>query len=135
MIVTDVFSALHAGKELANAETWKNAQARTASLTALLAALVGIATALGYPVPLTQEQIALVVSAGGVLYGLFMWIATLVSTTRIGLQPRPGAAPAGGDQRTGNDPSTRSVERQQWPAADDTDDDDPVPYLNDNQRG
>lgn len=135
MIVTDVLSALRAGKELANAKTWKNAQARTASLTAFLAAAVGIAASLGYPIPFSSEQITLVVAAIGVLYGLFMWVATLVSTTRIGLPPRAGDPPTGSDQRTGDDPPARSPERPERPAAADADDDGPVPYLNETRRG
>jgi hypothetical protein len=97
MIVTDIFSAMRAGKELANAETWKRAQVRTAAIVALLSAALGIAKAFGIEIPLTPEEINAIALVIGLVGGLFMGVATLVSTSRIGLPARgsdelPGVA-------------------------------------------
>ena len=87
MIVNDFFQALRAGKELSNAQTWKDAQQAANSLTALLAAGIGIAAFAGYPVPLTPDQISSLVNGFLVVLGLFNWAATAVSTKRVGLPP------------------------------------------------
>lgn len=89
-MIIDLFRALQAGKELANAETWKKAQLWTASLTALLGAAVSIASALGYPIPLSGEQITTLVSAVAVLVGVFNSYVTVASTTRLGVPARDG---------------------------------------------
>lgn len=100
----DLFRALQAGKELANAETWKRAQVWTANLTILLGAGVSIASAMGYPIPLTPDQITTLVSAVAVLVGLFNAYTTVATTSRIGLQSRsetdPSGVPDGSGQRT-----------------------------------
>lgn len=90
MIVTDLFSAMRAGKELANAETWKRAQIRTALLVSLLSAGVGIAKAFGINILLTPEEINAIAVVIGLVGGLFMGLATVVSTSRIGLSPGSG---------------------------------------------
>lgn len=95
MIVTDIFSAMRAGKELANAETWKKAQVRTSLLVALLSAGVGLAKAFGLDIPLTAEEINAIAVVVGLIGGMFMGVATLVSTTRIGLPAKPEDRPPG----------------------------------------
>lgn len=88
MFITDIFSAMRAGKELANAETWKKAQVRTSLLVALLSAGVGLAKAFGLDIPLTAEEINAIAVVVGLIGGLFMGVATVVSTTRVGLPAR-----------------------------------------------
>jgi hypothetical protein len=95
MVVTDIFSAMRAGKELANAETWKRAQLRTAAIVALLSAGVGIAKAFGIDIRLTPEEINSIAIVIGLVGGLFMGVATLVSSTRIGLPSRGDVLPDG----------------------------------------
>jgi hypothetical protein len=139
MIVTDFFSALQAGKELANARTWKQAQVLTSKLTVFASAAIGIAAAFGYPLPLTPEQIGIVAGAVGVLVGLFNGTATVVSTSRIGLPPRGddvqpeqhdtepyggGAGVVDQEHRGGN-----------GMARSDTSDDYPVPSVTEDYRG
>lgn len=94
-MIIDLFRALQAGKELANAETWKKAQLWTANLTILLGAAVSIASALGYPIPLSGEQITTLVSALAVLVGVFNSYTTVATTRRIGLPAGSEADPAG----------------------------------------
>lgn len=89
-MIVDLFRALQAGKELANAETWKKAQLWTANLTVLLGAAVSIAAAMGYPIPLTTDQITTLVSAVSVLVGVFNSYITVASTTRLGVHPGAG---------------------------------------------
>lgn len=88
MIVDSFFQALKAGNELAYAETWKNAQQLVNAVSSLLAAIVVFAADLGYSIPLNQEQIGTL--AGAVLPAVivFNWIATAVSSKRVGIIPR-----------------------------------------------
>lgn len=103
MIVNDFFQALKAGKELSNAQTWKDAQQLANSLTAVLAAGVGIAAFTGHPIPLTPDQISSLVNGFLVVLGLFNWAATAVSTKRVGLLPaRRDGVSAGAADGSGN---------------------------------
>jgi len=87
-MIIDMFRAMQAGKELANAKTWKRAQLWTSNLAILLGAAVSIAAALGHPVPLTPEQITTLVSGAAVLVGLFNSWATVATTEKLGVPPR-----------------------------------------------
>lgn len=102
MIVTDFFTALQAGKELANADTWKNAQARGAKLAMLFGALLPIAQMFGLLGNVSMEEMLTIASAVSIVGGLFNWSATLVSTSRIGLPPPPGDGVPGGDDGVRN---------------------------------
>lgn len=100
-MLIDLFRALQAGKELTHAATWKTSQLWMSNLTILLSAGVGIAAALGYPIPLTGDQITTLVSAVAVLVGLFNSYVTVASTSKLGLPPGagpddPGTADRGG---------------------------------------
>jgi hypothetical protein len=87
MIVTDFFTALQAGKELANADTWKNAQLRGAKLAVLFGAALPIAQMFGLLNGVTPEQMLVLASAISIVGGMLNGAATVVSTTRIGLSP------------------------------------------------
>ena len=123
MIVTDFFQALQAGKELANAETWKNAQLVVSKLTVLASAGIGVAALLGHPLPISYEQSTALIAAVGVIVGLLNGTATVVSTTRIGLRPRRNDVPPGGDDGSGDSISSGND-------GPDASNDDPLPYLN-----
>lgn len=110
MIVTDFFQALQAGKELANAETWKDAQQLANSLTALGVAAVGIATVAGVQIPLTPEQVTALVNGFLVVLGLFNWAATAVSSKRVGLVPARRDAVPGGTADGSGDGSTGGIQ-------------------------
>lgn len=126
MIVTSFFQALQAGKELANAETWKDAQQLANSLTALGVAAVGIATVAGVQIPLTPEQVTALVNGFLVVLGLFNWVATAVSSKRAGLVPaRRDALPGGTADRSGDG----SPGRSQPAARPDPGTDDHLPVL------
>lgn len=128
MIVTDFFQALQAGKELRNAETWKDAQQLANSLTALGVAAVGIATVAGVQIPLTPEQITALVNGFLVALGMFNWVAAAVSSKRVGLVPaRRDALPGGTADRGGNG----SAGRSQPAARPDPGPDDHLPILTD----
>lgn len=111
-MIVDLFRALQAGKELANAETWKKAQLWTANLAILLGAAVSIAASLGYPIPLTADQITTLVSAVAVLVGVFNSYVTVASTTRLGVQPGAGPDDTGTPDRGGHAAVPRGPE--QW---------------------
>ena len=103
-MIIDLFRAIQAGKELANAPTWKKAQLWTGNLTVLLGCAVSIAGALGHPIPLDGEQIQTLVSAVAVLVGVFNAYCTVATTTRLGVSPGPGADDPGTTDRGGQRP-------------------------------
>ena len=87
MIVNDFFKALRAGKELANAETWKDAQQLGNALTMFLVAIVALAQLFGIAIPLTEAQIRDLASGVFPVLVVFNWIAAAVSSKRVGLLP------------------------------------------------
>lgn len=105
MIVTNFFEAFQVGKELANAQTWKNAQLIVNKLAAFGYAVLGILRAFGYDIGLTDAQVFTLASAVGVLVSMFNGAATVVSTTRVGVPARGGSVPPeGADGVRGDSP-------------------------------
>lgn len=99
MILNDFFSAFRAGKELANAITWKQAQVLTNALVALLTAAVAIAAAFGYRLAIDDAGVQSVAAGIVALVGLFNGGVTVATTVRIGLQPEAGDPRGGGNDR------------------------------------
>lgn len=97
MILNDFFSAFRAGKELAKAVTWKQAQVLTNALVALLTALVAIAAAFGYKIALDNAGVQSVAAGVVALVGLFNGGVTVATTVRLGLQPEAGDTRGGGN--------------------------------------
>ena len=96
MLIPDLFIAFRAGKELANAETWKRRQVLVNALVALLTAGVAIAAAFGYPLNLDANGVQAIAAAVAALVGVFNGAATVATTTRIGLPPKTDDTPGGG---------------------------------------
>ena len=88
MIVLNPFSAMRAGKEIINADTWKKRQALTATIYTLLVSGVGAASLLGYSIPIfidTQSLQTIASLLGMVGFGVFQLWATFATSKRIGL--------------------------------------------------
>lgn len=107
MIVNDIIAAVGAGKELANATTWKNRQLVVSRLAVIVGAAVSVAGLLGYKIPLTAEDLSLLIGAVGVLAGVFNSVATAVSTTRVGLSPSGRIVVSGTPDGAGHQQSQR----------------------------
>lgn len=100
MLIGDFFQAFRAGKELANAETWKKRQVLVNALVAVLTALVAIAAFVGHPLNLESQDIQAIAAAVAALVGVFNGAAAVATTKRIGLPPKPDDQPGqGGDER------------------------------------
>lgn len=93
MILTNFFSALRAGKELANAKTWKNAQLRVSLLVVIISTVLGVATLFGYKLELTIEEITQIAIAIGVVGGLLNGGTTVATTTKLGVQDKSSNRP------------------------------------------
>lgn len=84
--IWSLITALQAGRELGNVETWKNVQAATSALVAVLSAL-----AIFLPPELRPDEVQIgalaagVATAGG-LVGVYLTYAT---SRRVGLPPGP----------------------------------------------
>ena len=99
MLIGDFIQAFKAGKELANAETWKRRQVLVNSVAALGMAALSIAAAFGYRINLDADGVQAIAAAVAAIVGLFNAGATVATTTRIGLPDRADngtdATPAG----------------------------------------
>jgi hypothetical protein len=79
------WDALQRGKELANVETWKSRQNLVNTLAGFGVSLVALASAFGYVVALSPDDVAVMASAIGAVVGLFNVYTTTATTKRIGL--------------------------------------------------
>lgn len=100
MVVTDLLSAFRAGRELANAETWKRRQVLVNALVAVITFAVALAAFLGHPVNLDSHDVQAIAAAVAAVVGLFNGAATVATTTRIGLPAKPDDPP---DTKTSGD--------------------------------
>lgn len=126
MIVTSFFQALRAGFELASAETWKDAQQLTNAITALLTSLVSLALLVGIKVPLSEAQLVSLASGVFPVVVLFNWVASAVSSKRVGLLPARRDVVSGGAANGSGDAGARGGQPVARP---DPGADDPVPIL------
>lgn len=81
-----ILTALQAGRELGNVEHWKNVQAATAALIAVISAL-----SLFLPPELRPDEVQIGAIAGGVatLGSLLVVYWTYATSARVGLPPKP----------------------------------------------
>lgn len=77
-VVPAALRALQAGRALSNRAAWKQVQ----NIVNLLAALVAVAAALGYTVPISADGLAMVASGIVALLNVYFTVAT---TDKIGL--------------------------------------------------
>jgi predicted metal-binding membrane protein len=77
------------GSVVANPTAWKSGQITASIVAGLLGALVALAKAFGYELPLTDEQILTIGGSIVAIAGLFInTTATIVSSDKIGLPSR-----------------------------------------------
>ncbi len=89
------FNLYRKGEMVDNPVAWKNGQISVTLVTAFIGAIIALAKNYGYQIPLdeiTQTHIAYTVIA---LVGLFNVNATLVSSEKVGLPPKPDIDSAG----------------------------------------
>lgn len=77
----------HEGKELENAATWKNTQLLGNHLATLIGAILVIAKAFGYQIPITDDQLPLIGGALAFFFGFANAILTVVTSSKIGFKP------------------------------------------------
>jgi hypothetical protein len=88
MLVAHVWSAFSRGRELANAETWKNRTLIVNTLTAFMAAVVAIGDSMGYSIGVdraTLESLSVGIVAA---LAVFNGVMHVVTSKRIGLPSR-----------------------------------------------
>jgi hypothetical protein len=99
MLLADILQAFRKGRQVASPATWKNRALAINTLTALLVALAAVAKGLGYDLLLDPDTLEM--AAGGIvaLAAIGNSVVHVVSTTKIGLQPGPGAPDGAGADR------------------------------------
>lgn len=95
MNVIVAIQALRAGKELANAATWKNRQNAVNALVGLLGFAAAVASAFGIQVELSDEL--LLGLATGVWAAVNLYLTT-ATTSKIGLRAEDGASGLDGER-------------------------------------
>ena len=92
MLITDIVSAFHQGKELANAATWKNRAAAGNALAGLVTAGLGIAAALGYHINIDSQTVQVVAAGVAALVCLLNGGVHVVTDASVGLPPKSDGA-------------------------------------------
>lgn len=85
--ISAAWKALKAGEELANIKDWKQKQLAINALSAFIVALIGVAKAFGYEIPLVETDINNMAYTFVTIIGLINMYLTVATTKKIGLQP------------------------------------------------
>ena len=83
------YAVFTAGQMVANPTSWKKKQITGGLIAGFLGAAVSLSKVFGYDIPLSDEQLLQIGGAVIAVFGLFNGAATVVSTDKLGLQPRP----------------------------------------------
>ena len=75
---------LRKGEEIADKEKWKNRQITTTAVAAVIVVLSQISSAVGYPLPLSEETITLIASGVVAVVNLYL---TLATSSSVGILP------------------------------------------------
>lgn len=106
-MLREMIRALHAGEELRNAATWKNTQAITGALTAILGFVALVLPYVGVKIETTPEQLSAIAGGIAAVVGLFNGYTTIAASAKVGL-------PAG--DGNSNDPGRDVVQPEtMWP--------------------
>jgi hypothetical protein len=89
--IKDIFKVLNTGKMVADPVAWKKGQITGGLVAGFLGALIALAKGFGYVIPLTDDQLLQIGGAVVAVFSLFNAGATVVSTDKLGLSPRPEA--------------------------------------------
>jgi hypothetical protein len=100
-MIGNAITAMRKGTQLANVETWKNRTVAVNAVAALGGAILGIANALGYPIPLDAEQVDALAVVLVTVVGLFNGWSTLATSTKVGLPDHRPPDPQSGPGSTG----------------------------------
>ena len=92
------------GKEVSNPEAWKYGQITVGAISALLVSILGLAKLKGYDLGLTTDQINNIALIIVTINGLFHPIATVISTTKVGLPAKDKASGGTPTRSTANFP-------------------------------
>ena len=87
MVTLDIFRALRAGEELANATKLKNINGITNALATLVVIVVGIARAYGYTIPFSDDTLVAVITSAVVF--MFNAYTTYATSKRVGVGVPP----------------------------------------------
>lgn len=87
-IITQAWQALKAGEELTNSAVWKNRQATTNSLVAIIGLLITAAGCFGYDIKVSDEDIAVIATSVAIVLGLCNSYFTTATSKKVGLAPK-----------------------------------------------
>lgn len=89
-MIRELIRALNAGEELRNAATWKNTQATTGAITAILGFVALVLPYIGVKIETTPEQLSAIAGGVAAVVGLFNGYTTIATSAKVGLPPRDG---------------------------------------------
>lgn len=88
----DFYALFTAGQSVANAIKLKKVQVYGGAFAGFLGAVVAIAKAFGYDLPISDEQLVQLGGAAATIFGMFNMGATVASTDKFGLPSREAQA-------------------------------------------
>ena len=100
-MISEMINALRAGQELKNSTKWKNLQATTGLVTALLGAGIMVLGWVGIHPPLSAEQVGALAGGIAAVLGLFNGYTTVATTQRDDVMGLPPKRPDNDDGASG----------------------------------
>jgi len=88
--VKAIFNLFNKGSIVSDPVAWKTGQITVGVLTSLLASVILLLKVFGYELPISPEQETAIATVVIFLVGLFQPVATVVSSEKVGLQPKGG---------------------------------------------
>lgn len=83
-----LFNAFRKGSVVADPTAWKAGQITVNVLAAFIVSIIGVAKAFGFELPITEQDATVIASSVLGIVGVFNSIATVVSSTKVGLPPK-----------------------------------------------
>ncbi len=96
MILTKIWPALSAGKELADSTAWKNRQTTASAVAAIIGLVIALLPWIGVKVEISSEDLAALAGGIAAVLGLLNTFFTAATDKRVGLPFKPETEPAAG---------------------------------------
>ena len=84
-MLSELITAMQAGQELENPETWKNRQSTTNAVAVILAGVVIVLRLFGIKLPLDDAQLSVITAAIVGILQLANLVLTLATSKKVGL--------------------------------------------------
>ena len=95
MLLTQIWQAMKAGEELENSASWKNKQATSSSIVAVIGLGITVLGYTGHKIEASNEDLMAIAGGIAVILGLCNSVATIATSKKVGLPSRAISDPNG----------------------------------------